>query len=172
MLSRPLRPVAGSTPWPVRPPATPAHDAGNAGPCLRHEAIRHVINTLAMDLIGAARPDLGRMVPCCADGILHAARPVVASSPAIRHFLYARPCRHWRVNRMARKALLRVESILAIPGSDMTPLPDATSAPAPAPRAGGDMTGACRVVADYSAGMTDRCAMEAYRRLTDLSPPG
>ncbi|WP_146222738.1 hypothetical protein [Komagataeibacter xylinus] len=39
-------------------------------------------------------------------------------------------------------------------------------------RAAGNMAGACRVVADYSAAMTGRCTIEAYRRLTDLSPPG
>ncbi|GBQ45089.1 hypothetical protein ACM0P6_12415 [Komagataeibacter sucrofermentans] len=76
---------------------------------------------------------------------------------AIRHFLYAR---------------LTVESIFTILGTDMTLLPDGTSAPAPAACAADDMAGACRVVADYSAGMTGCCTIEAYRRLTDLSSPG
>ncbi|QHC34541.1 deoxyguanosinetriphosphate triphosphohydrolase [Komagataeibacter xylinus] len=159
--------------------AAPAQGASNADPRLRHETIRRVINTLAMDLIGQTQRNLARLAPRSADDIRHAARPVVAYSPAmaeanlaIRHFLYARLYRHWRVNRMARKARLTVESIFTILSSDMTLLPDGTREPALAAREADDMAGACRVVADYIAGMTDRCAMEEYRRLTDLSSPG
>ncbi|WP_308720056.1 hypothetical protein [Komagataeibacter xylinus] len=54
---------------------------------------------------------------------------------------------------------------LAILAHDMSLRPDGA-------RAAGDMAGACRVVADYSAAMTGRCTIEAYRRLTDLSSPG
>ncbi|GBR20125.1 hypothetical protein [Komagataeibacter nataicola] len=123
--------------------------------------------------------NLARLAPRSADDIRHAGRPAVACSPAmdeanlaIRHFPYARPYRRWRINRMARKARLTVESIFTILGTDKTLLPDGASAPALAARARDDMAGACRVVADYTAGMTDRCAMEKYRRLTDLSSPG
>ncbi|GAO00714.1 MULTISPECIES: deoxyguanosinetriphosphate triphosphohydrolase [Komagataeibacter] len=153
--------------------------AGNNDPRLRHETIRRVINTLAMDLIGQTQRNLECLTPTCSDDIRHAARPVVAYSPEIaaanleiRKFLYARLYRHWRVNRMTRKARLTVESIFAILSENMTLLPDGTREPALAARDGGDRAGACRVVADYIAGMTDRCAMEEYRRLTDLSSPG
>ncbi|MCE2565877.1 deoxyguanosinetriphosphate triphosphohydrolase [Komagataeibacter sp. FNDCF1] len=155
------------------------HAGGNNDPRLRHETIRRVINTLAMDLIRQTQRNLERLAPRSADDIRHAARPVVAYSPGIgaanleiRKFLYARLYRHWRVNRMTRKARLTVESIFSILSDNMTLLPDGWREAALAARDGGDMARACREVADYVAGMTDRCAMEEYRRLTDLSSPG
>ncbi|AXY21371.1 MULTISPECIES: deoxyguanosinetriphosphate triphosphohydrolase [Komagataeibacter] len=155
------------------------HSIGNNDPRLRHETLRRVINALAMDLIGQTQRNLERLSPRSSDDIRNAAAPVVAYSPAIaaanleiRKFLYARLYRHWRVNRMTRKARLTVESIFSILSENVTLLPDGWRESALAARDGGDMARACRVVADYIAGMTDRCAMEEYRRLTDLSSPG
>ena len=156
-----------------------AHGSSDHDPRLRHETIRRVINTLAMDLIGQTQRNLHELAPRSADDIRHASRPVVAYSPQmaaanleIRKFLYTRLYRHWRVNRMTRKARLTVESIFSILSENPGLLPDGWREPTLAALEGGDRARACRVVADYIAGMTDRCAMEEYRRLTDLSSPG
>lgn len=142
---------------------------------IRHETIRRVINALAVDLTGQTRRNLEELAPASAEDVRRAAAPVVAYSPAmardngaIRGFLYARLYRHWRVNRMTRKARMAVESIFSILAADLSLLPDGWRQQAQ----GTDRTGAYRVVADYIAGMTDRFAMEEHRRLTDLSVPG
>ncbi|GBQ36341.1 deoxyguanosinetriphosphate triphosphohydrolase [Gluconacetobacter azotocaptans] len=142
---------------------------------LRHETIRRVINALAVDLREQTRRNLDELAPASTDDVRRAGRPVVAySAPmardngAIRTFLYARLYRHWRVNRMTRKARMAVESIFSILAQDVSLLPDGWRQQAQAT----DPAGARRVVADYIAGMTDRFAMEEHRRLTDLSVPG
>lgn len=142
---------------------------------MRHETIRRVINALAVDLTEQTRRNLADLAPGSPDDVRRARAPVVAYSPAmardngaIRTFLYARMYRHWRVNRMTRKARMAVESIFSILAEDISLLPDAWRQEARAT----DATGARRIVADYIAGMTDRFAMEEHRRLTDLSVPG
>ncbi|MBB2198338.1 deoxyguanosinetriphosphate triphosphohydrolase [Gluconacetobacter sp. 1c LMG 22058] len=142
---------------------------------MRHETIRRVINALAVDLTEQTRRNLAELAPRSADDVRAAAMPVVAYSPdmardngAIRTFLYARMYRHWRVNRMTRKARIAVESIFSILADDISLLPDGWRQEARAT----DAMGARRIVADYIAGMTDRFAMEEHRRLTDLSVAG
>ncbi|MBV1834576.1 deoxyguanosinetriphosphate triphosphohydrolase [Novacetimonas pomaceti] len=156
-----------------------AAGCGANDPRLRHETIRRVINVLATDLTAQTQRNLERLSPRCADDIRHAPYPVVEYSTSIREanaeirkFLYARLYRHWRVNRMTRKARLTVESIFTILSENMTLLPDGWREQALAARDAKKMADAHRVVADYIAGMTDRLAMEEYRRLTDLSSPG
>ena len=90
------------------------------------------------------------------------------ANKAIRKFLYARMYRHWRVNRMARKAKIAVREIFDILSEDPGLLPDPLRGRAKA----ADDVQRRRLVADYIAGMTDRFAMEEHRRLTDLSVLG
>ncbi|MCH4024225.1 MAG: deoxyguanosinetriphosphate triphosphohydrolase [Acetobacter sp.] len=143
---------------------------------IRHETIRRVINTLASDMLAQTISSIARLEPESADDIRHAPRPVVSFSPAIadangaiREFLFARLYRHWKVNRMTSKARTTTSALFNILASDPSLLPDiwrdtASGAASDAIR--------MRVIADYIASMTDRFAMEEYRRLTDLSVPG
>ncbi len=75
--------------------------------------------------------------------------------------------RHWRVNRMTEKARQVTASLFTILQRDTRLLPPEWSA-----LAGEDAAQSARAVADYIAGMTDRFAVDEYRRLTDLSIPG
>jgi dGTPase len=144
-------------------------------PRLRHETIRRVIDAMVTDLLGETRRRLGRLEGRDADAVRRARQPVVAFGPAmaeanrvIKDYLMARMYRHWRVNRMTRKARLVTEDLFRILHADPTLLPDdwrGRAGEAGTPRAAG-------TVCDYIAGMTDRYAMDEHRRLTDLSVAG
>src|ERR1700761_9285386 len=144
-------------------------------PRLRHETIRRVIDTLASDLIAETTRRLAKLDPASPDAIRRARQKVVAFSPAIaeanqaiKDFLFARMYRHWRVNRMAAKAKRLTEEVFRLLHADPTLLPDDWRA-----RAGEGATPRCAaIVCDYIAGMTDRYAMDEYRRLTDLGVNG
>ena len=74
--------------------------------------------------------------------------------------------RHWRVNRMTRKARLLTRRSVPRAARAIRPaagrLARARAGEAGRPRAAG-------TVCDYIAGMTDRYAMDEHRRLTDLT---
>lgn len=139
-------------------------------PRLRHETIRRVIHALISDVVAESQSRLRAMDPPDADRIRRAKKPVVAFSPrmadanyAIKEFLRARMYRHWRVNRMTSKARRTVEELFALLQEDPSLLPDGWRAQA------GEVAGAqsAAVVCDYIAGMTDRFAIDEWRRLTD-----
>ena len=144
-------------------------------PRLRHETIRRVINRLATDLATESRRRLVELNPADSAAVRRAPHPVVAFSPAmaeandaIKEFLRARMYRHWRVNRMTAKARRLTENLFALLVEDVSTLPDEWRA-----RAGeADPRRAALTVSDYIAGMTDRFAVEEYRKLTDLATPG
>jgi dGTPase len=142
---------------------------------LRHETIRRVIDVMVTDLIAETGRRIARLAPKDADAIRRAKRRVVAfaepmaeANQAIKDFLYARMYRHWRVNRMTSKARKLTEALYRLLLAEPILLPDDWRA-----RAGEAGTPRCAgIVGDYVAGMTDRYAMDEYRRLTDLSVSG
>jgi dGTPase len=144
-------------------------------PRLRHETIRRVIDAMVIDLLAETRRRLAKLAPKDADTIRRSKQPVVGFGPAmaeanqvIKDFLSARMYRHWRVNRMTAKARRLTEELFRLLHQDPSLLPDDWRA-----RAGESGTARAAVtVGDYVAGMTDRYAMDEYRRLTDLSVSG
>jgi dGTPase len=144
-------------------------------PRLRHETIRRVIDAMVTDLLEETRRRLAKLAPKDADAIRRSKHPVVGFGPAmaeanqvIKDFLSTRMYRHWRVNRMTSKARRLTEELFRLLHQDPTLLPDDWRA-----RAGEANTQrAATTVGDYVAGMTDRYAMDEYRRLTDLSVSG
>ncbi|MBW4091999.1 MAG: deoxyguanosinetriphosphate triphosphohydrolase [Proteobacteria bacterium] len=144
-------------------------------PRLRHETIRRVIDALVSDVITETQRRLAKLAPRDADAIRRSKRKVVGFSEkmaeanqAIKDFLYARMYRHWRVNRMTSKARRLTGELYRLLLADPSLLPDDWRARAG--EAGGPR--AATTVGDYVAGMTDRYAMDEYRRLTDLSVTG
>ncbi|AOX17297.1 deoxyguanosinetriphosphate triphosphohydrolase [Kozakia baliensis] len=142
---------------------------------IRNETIRRVINVLATDLTQQTCANIAALNPQSADDIRNAPFAVVAFSEEmaqankeIRKFLYARMYRHWRVNRMTRKARLATTEIFGILTEDLSLLPDGWRERAKK----ADEAMQKRIVADYIAGMTDRFAMDEHRRLTELSVLG
>src|SRR6185437_3804412 len=144
-------------------------------PRLRHETIRRVIDAMVNDLLAETRRRLTKLDPADAAAIRRSRQPVIVFAPAmaeanrvIKDFLMARMYRHWRVNRMTRKARLLTEDLFRVLHADPGLLPDdwrARAGEAGTPRAAG-------TVCDYIAGMTDRYAMDEHHRLTDLATAG
>jgi dGTPase len=144
-------------------------------PRLRHETIRRVIHALVSDVVEESRRRLTALAPDSAEKIRRAKQPVIGFSPrmadanhAIKAFLRARMYQHWRVNRMSGKARRMTEALFAVLHEDTATLPDGWRSLA----GEGQPAQAAQVVCDYVAGMTDRFAIEEYRRLTDISVPG
>ena len=142
---------------------------------LRHETIRRVIDALVSDMIEETGRRIAKLDPTSPQAVRRAKGRLVGFSPAmaeandaIKGFLHARMYRHWRVNRMTTKAQRLTESLFRLLHADPSLLPDDWRA-----RAGeGGMARAAGVVCDYVAGMTDRFAMDEYRRLTDIAVSG
>ena len=112
------------------------------------------------------------MAPDSADRIRRAKKPVVGFSPrmaeanyAIKDFLRARMYRHWKVNRMSNKARRMVEQLFTLLHEDPSTLPDGWRSLA----GEGQTAQSAQVVCDYIAGMTDRFAIDEFKRLTDVS---
>ena len=144
-------------------------------PRLRHETIRRVINALVSDVVEESRQRLATLDPETVDRIRRSKKPVIGFSPrmadanyAIKEFLRARMYRNWRVNRMTNKARRLTGDLFTLLHADTSTLPDGWRAQA----GEGQPAQAAQVVCDYVAGMTDRFAIEEYKRLTDLSIPG
>ncbi|MDE2007443.1 MAG: deoxyguanosinetriphosphate triphosphohydrolase, partial [Rhodospirillales bacterium] len=144
-------------------------------PRLRHETIRRVIDALVSDVIAESRRRLDKLAPRDADAVRRAKRRMIgfgeameSANRAIKEFLHARMYRHWRVNRMTSKARRLTGELYRLLLADPALLPDDWRA-----RAGeAGSARAAVTVGDYVAGMTDRYAMDEYRRLTDLSITG
>ncbi len=136
-----------------------------------HETIRRLINLMVEDLVGETRRRLADLAPSSADDIRAAGRPVVAFSEAMRQndrvlrdFLFTRMYRHYLVNRQTSKARRVVSELFALFLAEPNTLPEAWRRRA---EATGDEARRARVVADYIAGMTDRYALEAHRKVFD-----
>jgi dGTPase len=144
-------------------------------PRLRHETLRRVIDTMVTDLIAETGKRLAKLDPDGPDAIRRHKQRVVSfssamadSNLAIKDFLFARMYRHWRVNRMSTKARRLTEDLYRLLHADPTLLPDDWRS-----RAGeGGTQRSATIVGDYVAGMTDRYAMDEYRRLTDINVNG
>jgi dGTPase len=136
-----------------------------------HESIRRLITLMVEDLLAETRSRLATLKPRTAADIRQAGRATVAFSEAMRQndrvlrdFLFSRMYRHYLVNRQTFKARRVVGELFALYMERPNTLPDdwrrgAEAAAEPALRA--------RVVTDYIAGMTDRYALEAHRKVFD-----
>jgi dGTPase len=146
-----------------------------APPRRRHATIRRVIDAMVTDLLAETQRRLAKLAPKDVDAIRRSKQLVVGFGAAmaeanqvIKDFLHARMYRHWRVNRMTSKARRLTEELFRLLHQEPSLLPDDWRA-----RAGEAGTQrAATTVGDYVAGMTDRYAMDEYRRLTDLSVSG
>ena len=140
---------------------------------LIHEAIRRLIDHMVRDLIAETRKRLREGGVGSAEEVRRLGRPVAAFSDEMRnhdrtlkHFLYQRMYRHYRVNRMSSKARRVVRELFRLFLAEPECLPGDWR-----PLSGDDKPQAARVVADYLAGMTDRFALDEHRRLFDTYAP-
>lgn len=140
-------------------------------PRLVHEAIRRIINRMVTDLVTQSRENIAASGIKTVEDIHRLGRPLIAFSPAmveqnrlLKSFLMKRMYRHYKVNRMASKAKRVVKELFEFFLAEPECLP--TSWRALAGNAGDQQT--ALVVADFIAGMTDRFALDEYRRIFDV----
>jgi len=134
------------------------------------EMVRRVISAMINDVVAETGRRIGLLAPLSAEEIRSAPGPVVAFSAEmasanadVRAFLFERMYRHFRVNRATQKSKRALQMLFQLLHGGTQMLPDEWRL-----RAGESGTpSAADVVCDYIAGMTDRFALEEYRRLTD-----
>jgi dGTPase len=139
------------------------------------ETVRRVINVMVNDVVAETRRRIATLDPKSADDIRAARRPVVGFSDSmmeanneLRAFLFQRMYRHWRVNRTTQKCKRALQVLFTLLHGEPRQLPPWWQAKAGEPGS----AAAAAAVCDYLAGMTDRYALEEYKRLTDPSIPG
>lgn len=145
----------------------------------RHKAIRRVIDLLISDLVYTSADRIAQADPRAPDDVRRAPHDLMAISDDLRQmqrelkdFLYARLYRHYRVVRMFHKAERVLQQLFEAFEKDCRQLPEPTLSTIrtaqPDIRPGGALSPeAYRVIVDYIAGMTDRYALQEYRRLYD-----
>ncbi len=130
---------------------------------LIHETIRHMINTLATDLILQTGQNIQTHGIQNLDDV-RSAQPLAAFSTGVREqsrelkaFLHIHLYRHYQVMRMNTKAHRIISELFKVFMEDGRLLPPQYHRQAEADRA--------RAVSDYIAGMTDRYAIREHRRI-------
>ncbi|HEV7456302.1 MAG TPA: deoxyguanosinetriphosphate triphosphohydrolase [Roseococcus sp.] len=134
------------------------------------EMVRRVIAAMIRDVAEETERRLATLSPANVEAIRAAPQPVVAFGAAMRganaemrEFLFERMYRHFRVNRATQKSKRVVQILFQLLHGGPQMLPEEWRA-----RAGeAGSPQAAETVGDYIAGMTDRYALEEYRRLTD-----
>jgi dGTPase len=136
-----------------------------------NETVRRMINYLVVDLIETSRTrilDSGVMtiddVRNHPEPILQHSDAVAAESLELKQFLRRNLYEHYRVLRMSKKAGRVISEMFQAFMDDYRILPTQYHAQSSGVT-GNDKTARARVVADYIAGMTDRFAINEYRRL-------
>jgi len=139
-----------------------------------HEAVRRLIDEMVGDALGETTARLDRLAPGSVEAVRRAEAPVVAFSDgmrqndrALKDFLFERMYRHYKVNRMTAKVRRVVTQLFAAYLERPACMPPEWRQQAEGLHEGGRK----RVVADYIAGMTDRYALQDYRKLFDIDEP-
>jgi dGTPase len=134
------------------------------------ELVRTLIGSMAGDLLAETGRNLLQMQPGSAADVRSARRATVGFSPpmeeqaqALKQFLFARMYRHVRVMSSMNKAKMVVEELFRALSRSPSLLPADWAAGC---GEAGDAATA-RIVRDYIAGMTDRFALQEYRRIFD-----
>jgi dGTPase len=143
---------------------------------LIHETVRRMINAVVSDLIEASRGAIGAAAPATIDAVRARRRPLIGLSPAmltehreLKAFLSSRLYRHERVLVVNRRAQQILSALFDCYFGDVAAMPpEHRDRARRAARRQGE-AGRARAVADYIAGMTDRYAVSAYRRLVDAT---
>ena len=133
---------------------------------IRYETIRSLINLLVTDLVGETERKLKALrIKSVADG--RERENIVSFSSTweekynlLKQFLSEKMYHHYRVIRMAEKARRAIEALFGVYIKEPKQLP-------PSARRFLREESLERLVCDYIAGMTDRFALEEYKKLFD-----
>ncbi|HLY38999.1 MAG TPA: deoxyguanosinetriphosphate triphosphohydrolase [Candidatus Binatia bacterium] len=135
----------------------------------RYQAVRRVIDRLASDLIDtllarirelriATLADVRRVKP----RLIEYSAEMTERNRDLKAFLYDRLYTHYRVTRMTQKADRIMSALFEVYMQEPKQLPPHVTA-----RAQEDGETTARAIADYIAGMTDRFALQEYKKLFD-----
>ena len=132
-------------------------------------AIRNLINLQVTDLIKSTTTKIKKMSIKNINDVRNCKERIVSFSPSLqgdkkelRNFLYETLYCHWRVLRMSNKAKRFIERLFTIYVNSPHILP-----PSFRKRVKKDKKNLKRIVCDFIAGMTDRYALEEYKKLFD-----
>ena len=141
-----------------------------------HEVIRRMINCQVTDLLATSTANISSIAPISRDMIVSHIDVVVAYSDDmklktrhLKEFLRNHLYQHYRVQRMSNKADKIIQALFDVFINNPTLLPADTLRDVKTRQADDGDNGRARAVADYIAGMTDRFAIEEYRRLFDVT---
>ncbi|MCC6630852.1 MAG: deoxyguanosinetriphosphate triphosphohydrolase [Gammaproteobacteria bacterium] len=145
---------------------------GISGRRLVNEVVRRMINDIVVDLIESTSARLKDAAPRDIDAVRVLGEGLVEMSEAkraehlqLKQFLRDQLYRHFRVQRMTRKARAVVQQMFEAFMDDLLLMPDEHRLSAQRMEAEGGAAGRARAVADYVAGMTDRYAISEHERL-------
>jgi dGTPase len=145
---------------------------GLGGRRLVYETVRRMINEIVVDVIRSSSANLSAAGPADIEAVRRHGSPLIQMSEGIRadslllkSFLRENLYRHYRVQRMTRKARLVVEELFQVFMDDVMLLPDEHREAVRVMEAAQGATGRARAVADYIAGMTDRYAISEHERI-------
>src|SRR6266481_8619073 len=154
-----------------RQAAVAAHEASpRAEPgVVRYQTVIRMINAMVTDLVANIHAELERGAIRSVDDVRRAGRALACFGPAIapmveelKHLMRERLYRHYRVSRMTGKAGRVLERLFETYMGEPRQMPGHVLR-----RIEVDGEALARVVADYIAGMTDRFALDEYRKLFD-----
>jgi dGTPase len=145
---------------------------GLGGRRLVYETVRRMINEIVVDVITSSSANLSAAGPADIEAVRGHGSPLIQMSEGIRadslllkSFLRENLYRHYRVQRMTRKARLVVQELFQVFMDDVMLLPDEHREAVRVMEAAQGATGRARAVADYIAGMTDRYAISEHERI-------
>jgi dGTPase len=145
---------------------------GLGGRRLVYETVRRMINEIVVDVIRSSSANLAAAGPADIEAVRGHGSPLIQMSEGIRadslllkSFLRENLYRHYRVQRMTRKARLVVQELFQVFMDDLMLMPDEHREAARIMEGAQGATGRARAVADYIAGMTDRYAISEHERI-------
>ncbi len=134
----------------------------------RYQTVHHILNAMVSDLIAATEAALDRRAIRSVDDVRAVKPKLVELTPAmaervaeLKRLLFDRLYEHYRVKRMAVKADRIMSDLFQTYMAEPRQMPPHVHRRIE----GGESL--ARVVADYIAGMTDRFALDEYRKLFD-----
>ena len=141
-----------------------------------HEVIRRMINAQITDILSTSEQNINDIAPKSRDTITNHSGPVVSYSDEmsrqtrnLKKFLRSNLYQHYKVNRMTNKANNIIQALFDAFMNDPYLLPPETLYCIRDKQVSNDDARRARVIADYIAGMTDRYAIEEYRRLFNVT---
>ena len=140
---------------------------GSDSKTLKYQAVLGIINMQVTDLVDTIRERLQAEAIGSVDEVRERKRPIAGFSPGmeeknaeLKAFLSEKLYNHHRVLRMAAKAGRILEALFEVYLKDPKTLPPHFLAEL-------ERVGEKRLICDYIAGMTDRFALEEYKKLFD-----